>query len=144
MKVFCDTSVLVASATRAHEHYARAAAIVRRVLNGSDEGYIAAHGLLETYAVLTRLPVAPRISSAMAYRIIQENFIAPFQIVSLSIKEQEKLLARLAEGGISGGSVYDALQIECAKKAEVDRILTFNAGHFLRMAEDLRDKIAAP
>ena len=144
MKVFCDTSVLVASALQAHEHYSRAVAAVRAVQQGKDRGFIAAHSLLETYAVLTRLPVSPRIHPPMAKCIIDDNFAANFEVIGLEPKEYSELITRLAAKGIVGGTAYDLLLLACAAKAEVDCILTFNVRHFRMIADDMQDKIAAP
>ena len=56
MKIFLDTSVLVAAVLEQHGDHARAFAILERVQQGKDEGVVAAHSLAETYAILTRLP----------------------------------------------------------------------------------------
>ena len=64
MKVLFDTSVLVASLVAKHPHHQRAMAVIERVLKGSDSAVVAAHALVETYSVLTRLPVTPRIGAS--------------------------------------------------------------------------------
>ena len=53
MKVFFDTSVLVASVVGEHPGHARAVGVARRAAAGQDQGYVAARGLAEAYAVLT-------------------------------------------------------------------------------------------
>jgi predicted nucleic acid-binding protein len=60
MKVFLDTSVLVASVVQKHESHARAYAVLDRVHTEKDEGFISAHSLAEMYAVLTKLPPPSR------------------------------------------------------------------------------------
>ena len=43
-----------------------------------------------------------------------------------------------------GARVYDALHLQCAKKAGCDRIYTFNVRHFRQLAPDWAEQIAAP
>jgi predicted nucleic acid-binding protein len=49
-----------------------------------------------------------------------------------------------ADKGWTGGRVYDALHLHCAKKTFCDRIYTFNVRHFQQLAPDLADRITAP
>lgn len=49
-----------------------------------------------------------------------------------------------ARQGAVGGAVYDALQIECARKTGAERIYTFNVSDFTRLAPDWADRITAP
>lgn len=92
-----------------------AIALVRPGQDGHDRVLAAAkgrklglsgHATFETYSVLTRLPPPQNLSAATAARLIAVNF--PHSRY-LSPKRSGRLLADLAESGISGGSVYDAL-----------------------------------
>lgn len=144
MKVFLDTSVLVASLVSEHPHHTRAMAVVRRILDGKDQGSIAAHGLAETYAVLTTLPVTPRIGPETAHKLIAENLLGHLEIVALTAPEYARLVASLPARAVTGGTTYDALQIACAEKASATRVYTFNVAHFKRIAAQLATRIAAP
>lgn len=144
MKVLLDTSVLVASLVSAHPHHRRALPIVQGVVQGRVEGCVAAHGLAETYAVLTTLPVSPRIGPESALRLVGENVAGHFEAVALSAREYARLIATLPERGVLGGAVYDAIHAECARKAGVARLYTFDVPDFRRVAPDLVDRITAP
>lgn len=144
MKVFFDSSVLVASLVAKHPHHARAMSVISRALRGQDEAHVAAHGLAETYAVLTTLPVVPRITPDAAQRLVKENVLASCKVVALTAAEYEALLTSLAEQGIVGGATYDAIHAACARKASVRRLFTFNVAHFHRVAPDWQDRIVAP
>ena len=144
MKVFVDTSVLVASLVQRHPHHARAMTVVHRVLRGTDRGHVAAHGLAETYAVLTSSPITPRVGPEAAAKLLRENVLANFRTAALSAREYERIVMKLADDGIAGGAVYDAIQAECARKIAADRIYTFNVGHFHRVAPALAARITAP
>ena len=144
MRAFYDTSVLVASLVAAHPHHAAAMEAARGVLSGKHEGLVCAHGLAETYAVLTTLPIRPRISPDAARRLVVENILGRFETVALTAREYERLLEGLADEGISGGATYDAIQCACARKARATRVYTFNVAHFRRVAPDLASRVVAP
>jgi predicted nucleic acid-binding protein len=144
LKIFFDTSVLVASLVREHPHHTRAMGVVAQALGGSARAYIAAHGVAETYAVLTTLPVTPRIGPETAYRLLKQNVLARFETVAITAREYHRTIAALADAAIVGGATYDAIHAACARKAGVDRIYTFNLSHFVRVAPDLRERLAAP
>jgi predicted nucleic acid-binding protein len=144
VKVLFDTSVLVASLVAKHPHHTRAFAAVSAAVRGHHAGHVAAHGVAETYAVLTTLPVAPRIGPETAHRMISENIVSRFQTVALTAREYLAVVASLAERGTVGGATYDAIHAACAHKAGVERIYTFNTSHFCRVAPDMADRVAAP
>jgi predicted nucleic acid-binding protein len=118
--------------------------VVRRVLDGEDRGHVAAHGIAETYAVLTTLPIVPRIGPDEATKLLRENVLPNFRPVALTAREYERVVTSLAHDGIAGGPVYDAIQVECARKIAAERIYTFNVGHFRRVGPALADRITAP
>jgi predicted nucleic acid-binding protein len=53
-------------------------------------------------------------------------------------------LRRTANLGHSGGMIYDALHLACARKVEAEQIYTWNVRHFRMMAPDLADRIVTP
>lgn len=130
MKVFLDTSVLVAAVVQKHENNAQAFAVLDRVQNGKDEGFVSAHSLAEVYAVLTKSPPPFRHSSEQALLSLEENIIKYFRVVSLTGAEYVALVREAALAGIQGGTVYDAILLKCAAKASVERIYTLNTRHF--------------
>jgi len=144
VRVFFDTSVLVAAMVDRHPRHARAMPPIRRVLDRRDVGIVSAHSLAETYAVVTSLPLSPRIGPEAAHRLVHENLVGRFEIVALTAREYERLLEALPERGAAGGSVYDALQIQCAVKAGAERIYTFDVSDFSRLAPDWSTRIASP
>jgi predicted nucleic acid-binding protein len=135
MKVFVDTSILVAAVLDQHDSYARAFAVLDRVQNGKDEGFISAHSLAEMYAILTKLPPPFRHSPEQALLSIEENVVQYFKISSLSGSDYTVLIREAALAGIQGGTVYDALSLKSAGKTDVDRIYTLNLAHFQAVAK---------
>jgi len=57
MKVYCDTSVLVAASISAHPHHPQSLELLKKVRAGKLEAVISAHGTAEFYAVLHPRPV---------------------------------------------------------------------------------------
>lgn len=73
MKILFDTSVLVAAVIEPHPMHTRALPWLKRARAGEFDFFVASHTLAELYAVLTTLPVSPRISPGTAWRLIHEN-----------------------------------------------------------------------
>jgi predicted nucleic acid-binding protein len=99
--VFLDTSAAIALVVEDHEaHGATVDALKGRRLG------LAGHAWFETYSVLTRLPAGLRRSPAGAIRLLTHNFPASAflgEAVAAGLGEE------LADVGIAGGAVYDAL-----------------------------------
>jgi predicted nucleic acid-binding protein len=103
-------------------------------LHGTDEGFVAAHGVAEVYAILTKLPAPFRHSPEQALLSIEENILRRFKTVSLSGNDYAALIREAAAAGIQGGTIYDAVLLNSAAKAAVERIYTFNLKHFKAIA----------
>src|SRR6266508_177291 len=99
--VLVDTSIAVALAVADHEHHET----TLRALGHRRLG-LAGHAAFETFSVLTRLPAPARRTPATVARLLATNFPGSRH---LSAAASAALLERLAEEGIAGDSVYDAL-----------------------------------
>jgi predicted nucleic acid-binding protein len=96
-----DTSAAVALVVQDHEAHAATLEAVR----GRRLG-LAGHAWFETYSVLTRLPGGLRRSPAEVALLLAHDFPAT---TFLAEEAATALGPELAELGISGGAVYDAL-----------------------------------
>lgn len=145
MRIFFDTTVLVAASVGSHPHHAQAWPAFERVVAKRDEGVISTHSIAETFATLTRIPVTPRIHPSEAARIISENLLPHFETVSLEKQDYVEAMHAMRDGGWSGARIYDALILRCAAKLKVDRIYTFNMRHFWSLSPPaLHSRICAP
>ncbi len=144
MRVFCDTSVLVAGCIRQHPHHARSAGILADIIEKRVEGFCGAHSLGEAFSALTNMPLQPRVTPTEAEVLIRNNIQNSFKLVTARAGFYSKAIQACAAGGVLGGIVYDALLIECARSIRADRIYTLNRSHFLQLAPDLADRIMAP
>jgi len=144
LKVFFDTSVLVAASVEPHPMHERSLIWVKRAKAEELEMLVASHTIAELYGVLTTLPVRPRITPDTALRLILENVRKIGKIVPLSASDYEATIERLAELGISGGAVYDALIARAAEKSGAERLLTLNASDFERVWPEGKSLLSLP
>ena len=144
MKVMFDTSVLVAGMVEPHPMHERALPWLKRARSGDLEFFVASHTLAELYAVLTTLPVSPRISPGAAWRLIREDVITSAKVISVSPSDYGAVIRSIADLGMSGGIIYDAIITRAAQKAQVDRILTLNLDDFTRAWPEGASLISLP
>ena len=96
-----DTSAAVALVVADHQaHQATVAAV------GTRRVGLAGHAWFETYSVLTRLPPPARRRPSDVARVLAHDFAASR---FLDVAAHEALAVELADLGIAGGAVYDAL-----------------------------------
>lgn len=131
-----DTSCLVAALCSWHEHHSATAEDLARRTKRGETLVAAGPVLIETYAVLTRLPPPHRMKPRDVLAVLEGSF-GGADVVTLSGTETWALLKMLPGAGIAGGSAYDALVAACARKAQVDAILTWNRRDFQRVAEGM-------
>jgi predicted nucleic acid-binding protein len=144
VKVYIDTNTVVARAVTTHVHNANAVVLFRQIQSRRWIPVISTHGLAEIYAVLTGTPFQPRITPAAAWQILHADILEKFEIESLARNDYREIIKDCAAQSWSGGRVYDALHVATARKAQCDRIYTFNVRHFRSIAPDLSDRIMAP
>jgi predicted nucleic acid-binding protein len=126
-----DTSCMIAAVCAWHEHHDPAAEEIEGRLDQGEGMVVAASALVESYAVLTRLPPPHRLSPRDALALLEANFMSASRIVALDGKSYLSLLRRAPDEGVAGGRTYDAVIFACAFKAKASALLTFNESHFL-------------
>ena len=146
MKILFDTSVLVAAIVESHPMHSRALPWLQQVkaAKTTDSFFISNHTLAELYAILTTLPVKPKISPLTARRLIHDNIENSARIISLSSSDYRDTVKQMSELGLTGGIIYDALIAKAAQKSKVDRLLTFNLDDFKRVWPDGENFIHVP
>jgi predicted nucleic acid-binding protein len=144
MKVLFDTSVLVAALVRPHPLHERGLFWLKKARAQEFELIVSAHTLVELFAVLTTLPVSPRITPGLAWRLIHESVEPISSVVSLSISDYFSTIKHLSELAVPGAVIYDALILRAAQKTKADRVLTFNVKDFKRVWPDGEPRILEP
>lgn len=144
MEVLFDTSFLVALFEKGHPEHRSTRDTYRDLQERKAEIYVATHTLAELYAVLTALPVKPRITAQQARRIIEENVIKQFNVIDLTASMYRQVIEDLATSYQTGGIVYDALIAEAATSKGIDRLYTLNKSDFERVWNKDPNKIREP
>ncbi len=103
MKILFDTSVIIAAMIEPHPMHSRAFPWLKRAKSKALEILIASHTLAELYAVLTTLPISPKITPGMARQLIYINIETISKTVSLSSSDYiSVIVSGIAEGTKSG------------------------------------------
>lgn len=130
MRYLPDTSCLVALLCSWHEHHAATLKEMNHRKRSGETVVLAAHSLVETFAVLTRIPYPYRLSEKDAWELLAANF-SKSEVVALTSRQYWGVLKMCRDSGISGGQIYDAVIAQCARRAKANLLLTWNLGHFL-------------
>ena len=133
-RYLCDTSCLVAAVCTWHEHHGRTHREIERRAGAGEELVLAAHSLVETYAVLTRLPAPYRLRSEDALSLIESNWKGT-PTIHLTGDETWRALLDTRRLGVIGGQTYDALIASIALKADASTLLTWNVRHFVAFSD---------
>ena len=139
--IFLDTSVLFAVAQVSHEHHVACRALWGRCSRRNTA--ISAHTLAELYSGLTSMPPTFRLRPQDAVTTI-ETFLQRALPIELTVGEYMETFRRAAPLGLSGGIIYDALHLACARKCRARQIYTLNLRHFRTVAPDLETRIMMP
>src|ERR1019366_6401498 len=131
--IFVDTSVVVAASTvldRRHDACVDVLAVADK-----RGGCCSMHSLAEIFNVLSGRPLPLRLSPLDAAKVVA-HIAQRFTVISLTASEYVQAVEGLARLGHSGGMIYDALILACARKAKASRIYTLNPKHFRLVAPD--------
>lgn len=131
-----DTSVLVPRCIITHPHRMRALAAIAESTQSGNDCCISMHSLAETFAVLSALPINPRISAEKALFLIETEILQYFVVVPLSVDAYRQAMADIARVGRSGGAIYDSLILQAARNINASRLYTFNEKHFRPLLQD--------
>jgi len=141
MKVFFDTSVLVAAVLLQNAHHPRSLAAY--LAAERKQAYCAAHSLAEVYSTLTRLPGQQRMGCDQALLLL-DDIADRLTAVALDPEEYCSTIADAAAEGIVGGTIYDALIARCALKIRATTIYTWNVDHFRRCGPEVANRARTP
>ena len=144
MKIYCDSSVLIAASVSDHPHHQQAFALMRQVHDKALKAYTSTHGLAEFFAVLTRAPFQPPIYPSEVWQLLSANVLPHFRIVALDAGQYRDVLQNAAAKGWAGGLIYDALHLAAAESANCERVYTFNLRHFRQLTAAGDPRICTP
>lgn len=139
--IFLDTSVMIAAFWGDHTDHDSSLRVFAEATR--ETAACGIHSLAEVYATMTALPVRPTVAPEQAFLLLQE-ITDRFTTVVLDETEYLQTLRDLAGRRLSGGKIYDALLLACAKKCRAETIYTLNVKHFRQIAPDLAERIQTP
>lgn len=128
---------------RWHVHHEATLGEMESRARRGQELVLAAHSILESYAVLTRLPEPHLLAGDVAMELLEANW-GTSHVISLSTADMWKLVREAPGRGVAGGQLYDAVIAACALKARAVAILTWNVRHFLRWADAMAIESPTP
>lgn len=143
MKVGIDTSVFVAAIVASHRHHARARCWLHAVERGHLEGLASWHAMSETWSVLTRLPVTPRITPLAAWGAIR-RLRSMLTLLVPTERIYRTALVRCTARALTSGVVFDAIHLVTAEECGADAMLTFNDADFARLVDTSSPRIVVP
>ncbi len=139
--IFLDTSVLVAIVQVDHVHHVPSRELWNQC--ATNQTAVSAHTLAELYSAVTSMPPGIRVPGRDAMLAL-ETFLKRISPIALTSDEYVDTLRSCAAMELTGGAIYDALHVACARKVNAERIFTWNIRHFQRVAPDLAGKIGTP
>lgn len=134
--IFVDSSVLIAAAHENHPFFEASHTFLAGLQ--PDKAGVSAHGLVETYSVLTRMPKFVGYSAKEAALYLARLTEKRLSVFGLSESETMTLIAGAPDRGVAGGRVYDAIHARAAVKAGAKTIVTWNEKHFIGLEDSLR------
>jgi len=140
VKVFFDTSVLIAASLLQHEHHGPSAAAYLKA--DKKNASCATHTLAEVFASLTRMG-AQRMGGDQAL-VFLAQIRERLTIITLDEEDYYSAIAFAAAEGIAGGTIYDTLLAKCALKANAKIIYTWDVDHFRRLGPEVARRVRTP
>lgn len=141
MREFFDTSVLVAAFLGDHPHHKASADVFADT--AKKHSSCGVHTLAELYSTLTSLPLKPMIAPEQTMLFLAD-VRSRLSLIALDETEYFETIDQTAGRRISGGRVYDALLLRCARKAKANVIYTWDLKHFRQLAPDIASMIRTP
>lgn len=132
-----DSSIMVAALVSWHENHQAAARAVERALSSKEGVIIPSHAMVESYAVLTRLPAPHRLAPATALALLRENF-GSTRLAALNARSVWPVLEQLAALSLGGGITYDAIILDAAADGGATSLLTLNERDYERLDGKIR------
>ena len=133
MKIGVDSSVLIAGVHANHPLHAVAAEwLIRNIPLHSL--MVTHHSVLESYAVLTRLPWELRLSGSEAKQLLDSSIRANMEVADFNAASIWNCIDSLVNRSAIGGNSYDLFSAEILLQSGVEAIATFNIRHFAGFA----------
>jgi predicted nucleic acid-binding protein len=132
MKALLDSSVVVAALWSGHPQHDACRRWLERGAARKVELAVPATVVAESYAVLTGLPLRPRLTPPQATRLLREGLLEHASVVGASPRDHAAVIDEAAALGLAGGVVHDLVIARAARAWRADVLVTLNLRDFRR------------
>jgi predicted nucleic acid-binding protein len=133
MKIGVDSSVIIAGVHANHPHHEMAAGWLIQNIPLHDL-MVAHHSILESYAVLTRLPGELRLNGAEAKQLLESTIRPNMQVAEFHGSSIWDCIDSMLIHSAIGGHSYDVFTAKILYRSGAEAIATFNDRHFATFA----------
>lgn len=131
-----DSSVMVTGVVRTDARHDKAMRAIQRAFDSSEGVLVPVHALVETYALITRMPAPHRATPAEAVKALRDTF-GVARLAPLSARSAWAVLDGLAGASFGGGLAYDAIILKSAEDAGATVLLTWNLRDYERLSPSI-------
>ncbi len=129
MKIGVDSSVLIAGVHANHPRHALAASwLIRNI--PLHELMVSHHSILESFAVLTRLPGELRLTGSETKQLLESTIKPNMQVAEFGASSIWDCIDSLVNHSAVGGNSYDLFSADILYRSGAEAIATFNPRHF--------------
>lgn len=144
LKILFDSSVLVAGMVSRHPAHDACWLFLEKALAREFVMLVTAPTLEKTHSALTSMAMSPRITAALATRLIKENVEAVARIVPVQPEDYSAAAQVVAQFDAPGQAIHRAVLVSCAERLEADRLVTLHPHDYLRLWPGGAETVAAP
>ena len=144
LTVLFDTSALVAGMVGRHPAHEACWLYLEKALAREFEMWVTASAVVETHAALTSLPLSPRITPALAARLIHENVEPVARIFPVLAQDYSAAAQTVAQLDAPGQAIHHAVLIACAERLQADHLVTLHPHDYLRLWPGGAETVIAP
>jgi predicted nucleic acid-binding protein len=130
--IAADATVTVAAVVGWHERHKEAVAAIEAAL-ARKALVLPVSVLIESYAILTRLPAQHRLTHADAFHLLRSSY-GTARMAGLRTRDTWSMIRRWSVAPIGGSDAFDALLIDAAREAGAKILLTFRRSDLERLA----------
>jgi predicted nucleic acid-binding protein len=89
-----------------------------------------AHGLAETFSVLTSGRRGLQMTANTASELLEQDYLPLLSVTALTPTEMLRAMRDAQSRGVRGGGIFDYLHLVAARKAKAARLFTLNLSNF--------------
>jgi len=141
VKYCVDTNVFVAAFFTTHAHHHPSIGLLKEMIHKNAAA--ATHTLAEAFAIITRLPVAPKPAPYQVHGYLSA-LGKRTQWIDLSLADYETALAIMEQRQLTGAKIFDALLVIAAQKFDAEVIYTWDVKDFTALTEGTSITIRTP